>query len=229
MAASSTFKEIQDRVLDLLSKSDATTRNRLKNWINLGQSDFVMREQWPFREVTGTLTTEQGTQEYDLSDTFADLDEHNIYSVAIQGASQKKLIYWPFSQLRADKPDFDYDAQSVPERYYIKAGKLGLWPVPNGEYSIAIDYQKVPTEMSEDSDTPIIPVNYRECLIHYALSMEHDYNTDPDLAQKAMNRYEDIVNLARQNLLAQPSDTGVFRVLGPADFRNHTGLYGEVD
>lgn len=228
MAASSSFKEIQDRVLDLLSKSDATTRNRVKNWINLGQSDFVLREQWPFREVTGSLSTIQGTQEYDLSDSFADLDEQNITSVALQGSNQQKLVYWPFSQLRADKPDFDQDAQGIPERYYLKGGKIGLWPVPNAVYTIAIDYSNVPTELSDDSDTPILPVNYRESLIHYALSMEHDYNTDPDLAQKAMNRYEDIVNLARQNLLTQPNDTMAFRILGPADFRNHTGLNDEV-
>lgn len=228
MSAISTFKDIQDRVLDQLSKSDATTRNRVKNWINMGYSDFVLREMWPFRETTGTLTTVAGTQETDLSDTFTDLDEQNITSVALQGANQRKIVYWPYTQLRAANPDFDYHAQGVPERYYLKSGKIGLWPVPNDAYTIFIDYVKVPTELSADADTPMMPVGYRESLMHYALSMEHDYNTDPDLAQKAMNRYEDIITSARQNLLAQPSDTGAFTILGPADFRSHTGLRGEV-
>jgi len=228
MSAASTYREIQDRVLDQLSKNDATTRNRVKNWINLGQNDFVLRELWPFREETGTLTTTQGTQETDLSSTFSDLDEQNIISVALQGENQRKLVYWPFNQLRANKPDFDYDAQGVPERYYIKGGNIGFWPVPAGTYTVLIDYYKVATELSNDSDVSIIPAGYREALMHYALSMEHDYNTDPDLAQKAMNRYEDIVTLARQNLLSQPNDTGNFRIMGPADSRNWTGLYGET-
>lgn len=58
--------------------------------------------------------------------------------------------------------------------------------------------------------------------------MEHDFNTDPDLALKAMNRYEELVTLARQNLLTQPNDTEAFRILGPADSGQWTGLSGEV-
>lgn len=226
--AASTYLEEQNLVLDLISKSDATTRNRVKNWLNLGYQDFVLRELWPFRETTGTLALVQGTQEYDLSTNFADIDEQNIVSVALQGTANKKLTYWPFSQLRANQPDFDLASQGVPERYYLKSGSIGFWPVPNAATTCLIDYYKVPTEMSLDADTPIIPVAYREALVQYAISMEHDFNTDADLAQKAMNRYEQQVTLARNNLLAQPNDTSAFRILGPADAKNHTGLAGEI-
>lgn len=228
MAAATTYRNIQDRVLDLLSKSDSTTRNRVKNWINMGQNDFVLRELWPFRETTGTLATVDGTQEYSLSSNFSNIDTQNIISVAIQGANQKKLVYWPYNQLRADKPDFDYSGTGVPTRYYLKSGSIGFWLVPNAVMTILIDYFKVPTELSADADESIVPVSYREALVHYALSLEHDYNTDPDLAQKATNRYEEIVTLARQNLLAQPTDTEGFTILGPADSFNHTGISGEV-
>lgn len=227
MAAASSFRELQDRVLDLLSKSDATTRSRVKNWINLGQSDFVMRELWPFREATENITTSAGTQEYDLTN-LTDIDAQNIISVAIQGANQKKLSYIPFNQLRASKPDFDADATAVPRNYYLRAGQIGFWPAPAAAYTIAVDYYMVPTEMSNDSDVSIIPVNYREALMHYSLSMEHDFNTDPDLALKAMNRYEEIVTLARNNLLSQPIDSEGFRILGPADANSWTGLRGEI-
>lgn len=228
MAANQTFREIQDNVLALLSKSDAVTRNRVKNWINLGYYDFTLREVWPFRESTGTLATVAGTQEYDLSNNFSDIDEQNIISVAIQGDSNSKLPYWPYNKLRASEPDFDYYTQGLPERYYLKGGKIGLWPNPGAVYSIAIDYFSVPTELSADADTPSIPIAYREALVQYALSLEHDYNNDPDLAQKAMNRYEQIVTLARNNLLVQPIDTEAFRILGPADAINHTGFSQEV-
>lgn len=228
MAAASTYLEQQNRVLDLLSKSDATTRNRVKNWLNLGYQDFVLRELWPFRETTGTLSLVQGTQEYSLVSNFSDIDAQNITSVALQGTAQKKLTYWPFSQLRANQPDFDLHGQGVPDRYYLKSGSIGFWPVPNAATTCLIDYYKVPTEMSSDSDTPIIPVAYREALVQYALSLEHDFNTDADLAQKAMNRYEQIVTLARNNLLAQPSDTDAFTILGPAHSRDWLGLSGEI-
>lgn len=227
MSAATTYLNIQDRVLDLLSKSDATTRTRVKSWINLGQSDFVMRELWPFREATENITTSSGTQEYDLTN-LTDIDAQNIISVAIQGANRRKLSYIPYNQLRASQPDFDAEATGIPSMYYLRAGQVGFYPVPNGTLTIAVDYYVTPTEMSNDSDTPIIPVNYREALIHYALSMEHDFNTDPDLALKAMNRYEELVTLARQNLLTQPNDTGGFTILGPADSSSWTGLRGEV-
>lgn len=226
--ANSTFREIQDNVLTLISKSDATTRNRVKNWINLGYQDFVLRELWSFRETTGTLNLIAGTQEYDLSTNFSDIDEQNIISVALQGTVERKLPYWPYNQLRASQPDFDSYGTSVPERYYLKGGSIGFWPLPADAYEVLIDYFKIPTELSADSDQPIIPVGYRESLLQYALSLEHDFNTDPDLAQKAMNRYEQIVTTARQNLLTQPTDADSFRLMGPMDFKNHTGMPNEV-
>lgn len=223
MATNSTLSEIRSNVLSLLGKNDATTSNRVTKWINFAQDDFTLRELWPFREKTGTLATVASTQEYDLSTNFSDIDEQNIISVAIQGTNASKLIYWPYNQLRQDFPDFDQEGAGVPTRYYLKEGKIGLWPVPNGVYTIAIDYYKLPTELSADSDQPIIPVNYREGLVHYALSMEHDFNTDPDLAIKEMNRYEQKVTLARQNLLSQPTDSGSFTIQGPDN--SWTGRY----
>lgn len=223
MATNSTLAEIRSNVLSLLGKNDATTSNRVTNWINLGQDDFILRELWPFREATGTLNTVAGTQEYDLSTNFTDMDEQNIISVALQGANSRKLIYWPYNQLRNDYPDFDSEAAGVPTRYYLKSGKIGFWPAPNDAYAVAIDYYKLPTELSADGDQTIIPVNYREALMHYALSLEHDFNTDPDLAIKEMNRYEQKVTLARQNLLSQPNDEGNFKIVGPDN--RWTGLY----
>lgn len=134
MSIITTYKDIQDRVLDQLGKSDTTTRNRIKNWINLGQNDFVMREQWPFR----------------------------------------------------------------------------------------VDTTTAPTELSGDSDVTVIPIEYRESLLQYALSLEHDFNTDPDLAQKASNRYEQIVTLARLNLLAQ--DMSDYEMEGPLSTVNWTDI-----
>lgn len=228
MAAASTYREQQDRVLDLISKSDSTTRNRVKNWLNLGYQDFVLRELWPFREVTDTITLVQGTQEYDLSTEFTDIDEQNIVSVALQSTVNKKLTYWPFNQLRASQPDLDLAQQATPRRYYLKAGNIGFWPVPDAAATVAIDYYKIPTEMSADADTPIIPVAYREALVHYALALEHSFNGDPDLEAAARNRYEQQVTLARNNLLSQPNDTNAFVITGPAHAKDWLGLRGEV-
>lgn len=224
--ANQTYLDFQNNVLALISKSDSTTRNRIKTWINLGYQDFVNRELWPFREVADSFVTVAGTQEYTLLTDFADIDSNNIVDVAIQGASAKKLSYIAFNRLRRDYPDFDLEGQSLPDYYYLQAGKIGLWPQPDAVYTVAVDYYKVPTELSADSDEPLIPQAYREALVQYALSMEHDFNTDPDLAQKAMNRYEQIVNLARQNLLNQPTDVGNVVVTGPA--QNHLGLWGDT-
>lgn len=228
MSANQTYKEMQDNVLSLISKSDSTTRNRIKNWLNMGYYDFVLRELWPFREKVGTLETVAATQEYDLSTNFSDMDDQNITSVAIQGTAEKKLTYWPFTQLRANQPDFDMIGSAIPERYYLRAGQIGFWPQPDAVYTVLIDYYLIPTEMSADADVPVVPVAYRESLVQYALALEHDFNTDPDLSQKAMNRYEQIITLARNNLLTQPNDTEAFRILGPADSRSWTGLSGEL-
>lgn len=225
MASATTYLDIQNRVLDLIGKSDATTRNRIKNWINMGYHNFVLRELWPFRETTGSLSLVADTQEYSLSSNFSDIDQQNILAVSLQGASARQLTYWPYSQLRYTEPDFDQEGSSLPTRYYLKSGNIGFWPTPNDAYSVSIDYYKIATELSSDSDEPIIPIAYRQYLVQFALSKEHDYNSDPDLAQKAMNEYEQGVTLARQNLLSQPVDNSNFQIKGPADFVGWTGLY----
>lgn len=232
MAAASTFRNIQDRVLDTLSKSDSTTRDRVKNGINLGYQDFINREQWPFRETAINLSLTAGQQEYSLTSNITDLEQRNITSVTIQDSAPAKLTYMPYERLRMLYPDFDHNNAGVPRYYYLKGRSsgynIGFYPIPSTDLTTEIDYHKAITELSADSDQPIIPVAYREALVHYALSLEHDYNTDYDAAQKSMNRYEQIVLLARNNLLAQPYDIGGFRIMGPADIRNHTGLRGEV-
>jgi len=221
-----TYREIQDRVLALVSRSDAATRNRVKDSINLGYKQFVSREIWPFRQTSTNISTVAGTQEYSLVSNFATLDNNSIQGVSIQGAANSALSYWPFNQLRADQPDYTTVGSSVPTRYYIKGGNLGFWPTPDAVYTVTVDYYIIPTELDADADEPIIPVAYREALVKYALAAEHDYNSDPDLAQKAMNEYEQIVSLARMNLLTQPLDTGNFRILGPADLNNWTDNSG---
>lgn len=232
MAAAQTYKNIQDRVMDTLSKSDTTTRNRVKNWINMGYQDFIAREQWPFRESAINLSLVAGTQEYNLASNITDIESRNITAVTIQDSNPAQLGYMPYEQLRTAFPDFDYGTASVPMYWYLKGRSsgynIGFYPVPSTNLTVEVDYHKGVTELSSDSDEPIIPIAYREALMHYALSLEHDYNTDGDLATKSMNRYEQIVTLARTNLLAQPFDVGAFRMRGPADFRNWTGLNGEI-
>ena len=220
-----TYRQMQDRVLSMISKSDSVTRDRVKISLNLGYKNFVSRELWPFRETTGTLNTVAGTQEYSLISNFTDIDSQNIISVALQGTVNGKLTYVPYNQLRASAPDFDLIGASVPRNYYIKGGSIGFWPLPADVYVALIDYYKLATDMSSDSDEPIIPKSYREALVKYALAAEHDFNSDPDLATKAMNEYEDIITLARNSLLNQPIDTGGVTILGPADFRNSSAAF----
>lgn len=224
MAGNTTYVDIQNRVLDQISKSDTTTRNRVKNSINMGYQDFVLRELWPFRETADTITTIADTQEYVLSTEMSNIDAQNIVSVAIQGESATKLRYIPFQQLRSLHPDFDQDGSGLPTMYYLKNGSIGFYLMPGSVYSVAVDYYKVPTELSADADEPIVPIGYREALMQYALSMEHDFNSDPDLAVKAMNTYENFIAKARINLLGQPNDDMNFVIRGPADFVNHTDI-----
>lgn len=220
--ANLTFKDIQDNAMALLSKTDDRTRGRVKNWINLGQTDFVMREVWPFREATVDFTTTAETQEYSLADEVtadADagvIDAGNILSVVVQGAPGNKLKYKPFPELRRLYADITFPV-GVPEFYYIRNGNIGFYPTPAAATAVQIDYYITPVDLDLDDDESIIPLGYREALVHYAVSLEHDINSDPDLAVKASNRYEQIVQLARVNLLAQPMDSAGFTIRGASD------------
>lgn len=91
-------------------------------------------------------------------------------------------------------------------------------------WSFRPDETTVPADLVDDSDEPLMPIEYREALGQYALSREHDFNTDPDLAQKAMNEYENIVSLARDNLLVRTLEDDEFYIIGPQDVTNWSDI-----
>ena len=194
----------------------------------MGQDDFVLRENWSFRETTDTISVISGTQEYDVSTEFTDIDEQNIIDVRITGTSARNLIYAPFNQLQKLYPDFDSAGSGMPEYYYLRDGEIGFYPKPNVNLTVSVNYYKVPTPLVGDSDTSIIPKQYRQALNHFAISKEHQFNTDPDLAQQEQNLYEQVIDKARQSLLTQPTDDGNFRVRSAADSTYWLNQFGDT-
>ena len=194
----------------------------------MGQDDFTLRELWPFRESTDTISTTAGVQDYVVSTEFADIDAQNITQVRLTAPGANVLVYAPFNQLQKLYPDFDTVTGGKPEYYYLRDGKIGFYPRPDAAYTISVNYYRIPALMQDDSDESLIPKQYRQALNHFAMSKEHLFNTDPDLAQQEQNLYEQVVDKARQNLLTQPSDSGNFRVRSVVEDRYWLNGFGDT-
>ena len=105
---------------------------------------------------------------------------------------------------RLEKRDIEYMDKYYPQRtsfgypsmyspvgydstYYMK---IAVYPIPNQARNIYYRYKKRVTEMSADSDTPIIPLRYRWVLFRGAVLSAAESLDMPDIAREYERKYE---------------------------------------
>jgi hypothetical protein len=92
-----------------------------------------------------------------------------IYLVSAGVATQTDLEFcdWrEFSQMYS----IGTPTSSYPRHWTKKPnGHLLLGPPPNGIYRVTGDYQKAAVAMSEDTDTPALPAEYRMSIVYLTM------------------------------------------------------------
>jgi len=105
---------------------------------------------------------------------------------------------------RLEKRDIEYMDKYYPQRtsfgypsmyspvgydstYYMK---IAVYPIPNQARNIYYRYKKRVTEMSNDADTPIIPLRYRWVLFRGAVLSAAESLDMPDIAREYERKYE---------------------------------------
>jgi len=151
-------------------------RTRIKNWLNEAQGRIARILELPSLYTTSIITTVKDTDTYTLSN-----------AIRINGitdpSSPMELTY---INDPADVNYYNYAGQSVgrPE-YYTLSGQssIRLSPVPDGAYSLTVDYYSAPTTLSADSDTSALPSDYHDIMISYALSRAYRSEDDMQMSQ----------------------------------------------
>lgn len=203
----STFKQIQDDVLDLCQELQAQTDftlKRVKRLINRGQIDFARKTKCIESDVS--ITTVANQAEYSYSDA-SDLQyfitiDHVRY---IQSASDVGDVLKPYPGGWSALPKtmiYGTPTKYWHRKIFNRQGlKIGTWPIAGtSSLTLKVYGSILPTaEMSADGDYPQIADQYHDALVDYAVwrSFELYSHSNGAWANKAFAHktlYENLVN-----------------------------------
>lgn len=159
------------------------TDDDIKRWINDGQREIVMNNEG-LLEKTATANIITDTQSYNLP-----VDLLILKAIHFKGSSDtayrplRGMTFTEFNEY-IDGWDGATSVVGTPVSYTIHAGKIYLFPVPDSDISSALKiyYQRSPTDIVNDGDTPDLPLLYHSVLVNYCLRQAHEMDEDLEAA-----------------------------------------------
>ena len=150
------LQTIRKKIRDIIREPDETgfyNNDEINDWINEGQREIARKTQ--SLTETAYINTEKGQTEYTLPDDFL-----NEMFIKFNG---EKL--YETSKERAIEEGEKLEGYHY---YYIWDNSLFLTFEP-GISEMYIGYFRVPTDMTEDLDTPDIPTKFQDALVDYGV------------------------------------------------------------
>ena len=111
----------------------------------------------------------------------------------------------------------DPTATGTPLYYYMvgldanQYWQIGLYPVPTTINNIQLRYLQKPTELSSDTDTPLLPVKFHDVIICAALFMYGHPFIDDTRFSMAERRYSQLLQDMKQNYSPIPDQMTVIQ------------------
>lgn len=175
MTFSELASEFYARGFDYLNQ-DAAGRIRAKRWLNEAYlEDICADEPWDFLRATASGTAPltvsdvdtieavwNDTQDYVLSETTAGDVELAGVDISTAGTA----AYW----------------------YFTSATTIAVYPT-NTMDTLRVRYFKIPTELSADGDTPLLPARWHSLIVDAAVVRAYWDTDNPEMGQALEQRF----------------------------------------
>ena len=133
---------------------------------------------WPWLQISTTLTTAAGDGDYD---TPADWTETR--SLCIDGYDA--MEYRTLGEIR----EYPSTVTGVPAVYTISGDDILLRPVPSGVFTVQHDYVKNEQTLVTDADVPLMPTQFRYSVVAFACHLAYLRSGDVQRATAALADY----------------------------------------
>ena len=218
-----TYLELQDdalRALNLSTAASSDPRTRIKGYINLWHRDILSRPGYLrlLRDRQQTLTSVADTTTYTFASNVIRLNG------LVDTTNDQHLVRRDLAWLRREDPGLE--AEGVPV-VYVNLGRnssgllqIQLWPTPQGAYTYTVDYTAALTDLSANTDEPLLPADFHQVL---SLGAQHDewVRMDDDRALVVLRRIEqrlkalhayvwDLADTTDEQQIAPPSRLGAW-------------------
>jgi hypothetical protein len=167
-----------------------------KNAIN-DAIDFINTSEfsWPYNHATKSDVLVAGTTRYTPPTTskHVDYDTFRLVkddSLGIAGGKLDLLDYKDYLNRYIEQEDTS-NAGSVP-RYIFRTpdNKYGLYPYPDKAYTLRYEYYSYGTVLTDASDVPLIPEQYRTVIVDGATAYGYQYRGESTQHQLNFQRFE---------------------------------------
>lgn len=192
MATTTTLTNLLSRISLRLGEDSVPTGNeasRRTQFLNEAGKSIVRKHYWWFTEESDAFNSVANQTSYTSADGFPS----NIRGSAILELRYNGTLYTPTTQMEAfSLTNSTYSGLS--QRYFVFDG--ALYPVPvfgaSGTDNITIKYYKVWTTLSSGSDVCIIPDDFADILVAFALARIHTISGKRGSAADAFDEFNEI-------------------------------------
>lgn len=175
---------------------DHLSNQECNDTLNSAYQEVCDLEDWPFLEADASGVAPL---------TVADL--RKVYTV--RDSVQKAWLPRVERDSIIDR-GLDVATTGTPAYYYVDAGNIvRTYPVGG---TLAVRYWKTPTDLTTDSDVPVIPTRYLDVVVLCACIAAHMNESSPDY-QSFTNEYQRRLDVMRQALLAQHAEAARINIV----------------
>lgn len=143
-----------DPTITAFSNDDET--NDLVQYINEAYEDLkrALYESVPYFHGSTSFTTSNGTRLYNIPTAEA----YGVFEWSFENETENDspLEFATREWVKRTDARFD-EATGKPSHVYLEGSQFGLWPIPDGTYTIKFDYSSKVTRLSATSDTFVVP------------------------------------------------------------------------
>ena len=167
-------------------------------------------QQWPFTVVVYEQVLTAGTREYDFPADLSVLDYESFYtkpstSLNTSGGALGQMDHDQYQRYyrSADDQREAGDYAEPTHVYKTQQNKFGLMPTPDKAYTVEYKYWSFPSDLSNASDTPVIPDRFKHIIIEGAMVFLMRFRSNEQAAAMHEKKFEEGINMMRR-LLQQP-------------------------
>lgn len=155
------------------------TANVVNRFVNAALHLISAEHDWPWLKATDTVTTVDGTGEYDMPADFLRGRQVRIDGEDPMGRYDKSDLdqRWPSSESRGKPYDWTIE------------GQLILRPIPDNVYTVVVDYIREEPELLNDSDEPLMPATFHDAIVERATVLTFRRTGNLERAQAALLEY----------------------------------------
>lgn len=192
---------------------------RLIEWTNEAYMDILRAHtDWRFMRASATCNTVQGQATYSPSVDFAltdfgywalDYESGDTFRNYVTATGTNSEIFMDVMDYDTWRDTYQYGAfRQTYTRPIVVAlapdNSLACGPVPAAGYTLSGDYYRVPAEMVNATDTPVIPNQFQMAIVYKAMMMYGTSEAAPEVYDDGQANYDKIMRQLEAANLRRP-------------------------